>query len=173
VIQKIYLGLGSNLGDRLENLYRVPGLFPSTIELHRVSPVYETEPWGYTDQPTFLNQVAEVDSVLAPLELLDELKHIEEEMGREPTFRYGPRLIDLDILLYNNIVYNRAGLIIPHLHLHERAFVLAPLADLIPDLVHPVLGKTISQLLTAVDQSGIHLYQPEVEALPARKRKRS
>ena len=134
MIQKVYIGLGSNLGDRLENFHQVLGRFPSTITINRVSPVYETDPWGYNDQPAFLNQVVEVSTVLAPLELLQELKHLEELQGRAPTFRYGPRRIDLDILLYNNMVYNRAGLIIPHIHMHERAFVLVPLADLAPDL---------------------------------------
>lgn len=172
MIQKVYIGLGSNLGDRLENFHQVLGRFPSTITINRLSPVYETDPWGYKGQPAFLNQVVEASTVLAPLELLQELKHLEELQGREPTFRYGPRRIDLDILLYNNMVYNRAGLIIPHIHMHERAFVLVPLADLAPDLVHPVLGKTVRQLLEAVDQSGVHPYEPIAEQSPARKRKK-
>ena len=173
MIHKIYLGLGSNLGDRLENLHQVLGRFPSTIQIDRVSPVYETAPWGYMDQPAFLNQVVEVNSILAPLEMLEELKRMEAMQGRELTFRYGPRRIDLDILLYSNMVYNRAGLIIPHLHMHERAFVLVPLADLVPDLVHPVLGKTVGQLLAGVDRSSVRLYEPPVELPLARKYKKT
>ena len=172
MIHKIYLGLGSNLGDRLENLHQAVERFPSTIRVDRVSPVYETAPWGYVDQPAFLNQVIEIDSSLTPLEMLEELKRLEAMQGRELTFRYGPRKLDLDILLYSNMVYNRAGLIIPHLHMHERAFVLVPLADLVPDLVHPVLGKTVNQLLAGVDRSGVQLYEPSVELPLVHKRKR-
>lgn len=171
MIEKIYIGLGSNMGDRLENLHRAVSMFPSTIQSNRLSPVYETEPWGYTDQPAFLNQVVEVNSILPPLEMIEELKRLEKLLGREPTFRYGPRPIDLDILLYSNMIFNRAGLVIPHLHLHERAFVLVPLADLAPDLVHPVLGKTVKQLLAQVDQAGVKLYQPPAEVQPSQKTK--
>lgn len=151
----IYLSLGTNLGSRAANLRAaLVGLLPHA-RVQRASPVYETEPWGYTNQPAFLNQVVEAVTPLSPAELLAHLKTLETSLGREPTFRYGPRLIDLDVLFYDNEVIEVENLAIPHPRLAERAFVLAPLADLAPDFVHPVLGKSVRELLAAVDASGV------------------
>ncbi len=150
-----YLGLGSNLGDRLANLQAAAAALPPAARVLRASRVYETPPWGYAEQPAFLNQVLEIDTALPPLELLGVLKDIEASLGRTPTFRYGPRLIDLDILLYNSQALELPGLSIPHPRLSERAFVLVPLAELAPDLRHPVNGKSIQELLEAVDRSGV------------------
>jgi 2-amino-4-hydroxy-6-hydroxymethyldihydropteridine diphosphokinase len=122
------------------------------------SPVYETDPWGYLDQPAFLNQVIEVETGLLPSDLLASLKAIEQKLGRQATFRNGPRLIDLDIIVYGDWILDQDGLVIPHPHMHERAFVLKPLADLAEDLRHPVYGTTIRVLLQNVDQKGVHLY---------------
>lgn len=155
---RIYLGLGSNLGDRLANLGAAAAALPTAVEVLRQSPIYETEPWGYADQPAFLNCVIEAQTLLEPPALLAYLKQIEASLGRTPTFRYGPRCIDLDILFYDDLILETAGLTIPHPRLHERAFVLAPLADLAANLRHPVLGKRVEDLLSEVNQRGVKLY---------------
>jgi 2-amino-4-hydroxy-6-hydroxymethyldihydropteridine diphosphokinase len=143
---RIYLGLGTNLGDRLKNLHAAVDSLSPTVKVLRTSAIYETQPWGYIDQPSFLNMAVEGDTEIDPGELLASLKQIEVNLGREVTFRYGPRLIDLDILFYDQLVLDLPHLKIPHPHLAERAFVLIPLMDLAPDLKHPVLQVTISEL---------------------------
>ena len=143
------VALGSNLGNRESNLKRaLAGVARRrTTRVTEVSPVYETEPMYYENQGWFLNCVAAVETRLRPLELLDSLKAIEEEMGRQPAVRYGPRTIDLDILFYGNEIVSEPGLEIPHPRLTERLFVLMPLNDIRPGLIHPVLGKRVSELL--------------------------
>ena len=155
-----YLGLGSNLADRLANLQAALAALPPAITILAASPVYETAPWGYRDQPAFLNQVVQASTALDPHALLAHLKAIESLLGRTPTFRYGPRLIDLDILLYDDLVLESTDLSIPHPRLHERAFVLVPLADLAPDLLHPLLHQPIHHLLASIDSSSVHPYSP-------------
>ncbi|MBE3040469.1 MAG: 2-amino-4-hydroxy-6-hydroxymethyldihydropteridine diphosphokinase [Chloroflexi bacterium] len=153
----IYLGLGTNLGDRQANLQAaVAGLIPK-VGVLRVSSVYETEPWGYRDQPACLNQVLEGETDLKPLDLLVFLKNLELTLGRQATFLYGPRLIDLDILFYDQAVINQPELVIPHPRLAERAFMLVPLTELAPELRHPLLGLTISMLKNRIDTSGVKL----------------
>jgi 2-amino-4-hydroxy-6-hydroxymethyldihydropteridine diphosphokinase len=157
----VYLALGTNLGDRRANLRAAVKALPPEVRLLAESPIYETPPWGYAGQPAFLNQVIKAETELGPRALLAYLKRLETELGRMPTFRYGPRQIDLDILFYDDVILNEDGLTIPHPRLPERAFVLVPLADLAPDLQHPVLGKTVQQLLAEVDRSGIELLPNE------------
>lgn len=111
------------------------------------SSIYETKPWGFVDQPDFLNQVLKCETNLTPTQLLDYLKRIEREMGRENNFRYGPRLIDLDILFLGDRVIHTSRLDVPHLKIPERAFVLVPLEEIAPNLIHPVSHKTIRELM--------------------------
>lgn len=155
-MNKIYLALGTNLGDRLANLRDAIDALAPDVTVLRESTIYETPPWGYTDQPAFLNMVVEAKTSLGPRALLDYLKQREEELGRVKNFRYGPRHIDLDILFYDDLVFEDERLQIPHPRLHERAFVLVPLNDLAPDLVHPLLGKDVKNLLSGVDGDEIH-----------------
>lgn len=148
-----YLGLGTNLGDRQANLREALRLLTQGpgLRLLHCSQVYETEPWGVTEQPRFLNCVAEVEASLEPEPLLARCKEVEERLGRVPGPRWGPRLIDVDILLYGDEVVELPDLEIPHPRLHLRAFALVPLAELAPSAVHPVLGRNIGELAQAVE----------------------
>jgi len=162
---RVYLGLGSNLGQREENLRRAIRLLGCHMHLVRASSLYETAPWGYTDQPDFLNCVLEAETTLTPVELLALGQQVEREVGRQPTFRYGPRLVDVDVLLYGDQVVQEISpdLQIPHPRLAERAFVLAPLAELAPELPHPTLGVTIAALLANVaGKEGVKVWGPPV-----------
>jgi len=156
---KAYVALGSNLEDRaaylLEGLSRLSRL-PKT-RLLRLSSLYETEPLG-PPQPLYLNLVAELETDLPPRDLLKAMLAIERALGRERKERYGPRTLDLDLLLYGDWVLEEEGLTVPHPRLHERAFVLVPLCDLIPEARHPLLGKTFAELLAALAPSGVRPY---------------
>jgi 2-amino-4-hydroxy-6-hydroxymethyldihydropteridine diphosphokinase len=140
-VARAYVGLGSNLGDRGESLRRAVDLLRERIEVSAVSSFRETEPWGYADQPAFLNAAVEVETQLRPRELLDVLLDVERVLGRTREGpRYGPRTIDIDLLLYGDEVVDEPGLTVPHPRLHERRFALEPLAELDPELVVPGRG---------------------------------
>ncbi|MCJ7432902.1 MAG: 2-amino-4-hydroxy-6-hydroxymethyldihydropteridine diphosphokinase [Anaerolineales bacterium] len=151
----VYLALGSNLGNRLVNLKTAINSLTPQMNVKKKSHVYETPPWGFTDQPAFLNQVVMGETYEGPERLLKHLKRLETALGRIPNFQNGPRLIDIDILFYDDLVLDTASLVIPHPRLHERAFVLIPLTDIAPDLVHPVLHKPAHELLRAVTMEGV------------------
>jgi len=154
---RVFLGIGSNLGNRRENLQKAIAALQKNLHIDRISKIYETQPWGFTDQPAFLNQVLSAETELEPLELLTEIKEIEQEVGRTPTFRYGPRVIDIDILFFDDLILDEENLSIPHPMIAERAFVLVPLDEIAPQWVHPVLQQTIHDLTQKIDQNGITL----------------
>lgn len=155
----VYIALGSNLGNRLANIKNAISNFTPQLDVKKKSSVYETPPWGYADQPAFLNQVVMAETYLEPDDLLSHLKRLEVVLGREPTFQNGPRLIDLDILFYDDVVIDSPPLQIPHPRLHQRAFVLVPLNDIAPELIHPTLGKSIGEILLDVDRLNIVEYK--------------
>ncbi len=152
---KAYIGFGTNLGNRMEQIelaLEAIKLLPNTALLS-CSPIYETKPWGYVDQPNFLNGVAEIETDLSPALFLGALLGIEAAMGRIRTIKNGPRVIDLDLLLYDNVVSNTEELILPHPRMLERAFVLKPLIDLLP--IEPYLSA-----LGRLDPTEVWRYEP-------------
>ena len=155
IMSVIYIALGTNLGNRHKNLRSAIESLAPDVHVTRESTIYETPPWGFTEQPAFLNMVIEAETNLEPRALLLYLKKRENELGRVKNFRNGPRQIDLDILFYDKYMMDEENLIIPHPRLHERAFVLVPLVDIAPELEHPLLGKTVIELLQNVDTSEI------------------
>jgi 2-amino-4-hydroxy-6-hydroxymethyldihydropteridine diphosphokinase len=151
----VYLALGSNLGDRLANLKQAIAALTPQLDVKAKSQVYETPPWGYEDQPKFLNQVVKAKTYLEPEPLLKHLKRLEVALGRQESFPNGPRLIDIDILFYDELILYSPSLVIPHPRLHERAFVLLPLMDLDPELIHPINKKSIREMTADCSLEGI------------------
>ena len=152
----VYLSIGSNLGERQENLFlavrfleKIPG-----THVRNVSSVYETAPVGDIDQPPFLNLAVGIETALAPLELLDATQDIEREMGRVPSRRWGPRLIDIDIVLWDGRKVDSSRLTIPHPEFRHRAFVLRPLAEIAPDAVDPATGLSVATLAASPEAQG-------------------
>ncbi len=152
--QVAYLSLGSNLGDREQNLRRaLSALASKHIEPRRVSSCYETEPVGYRDQPWFLNIAVEASTLLSPHELLDRCRHIESKLGRRRSFPGAPRTLDIDILLYGDQVIAAETLVIPHPRMQDRRFVLKPLSEIAPQVLHPLLRQTVQALFEACRDS--------------------
>lgn len=163
-----YLGLGSNLGDRMASFneavsrLRIPGV----LTVVRTSSIYETDPWGYTSQPDFLNCVLEVETRLPPTKLLKRIEKVEQEIGRTSSWRYGPRLIDVDILLYGDLCLELTDpdLVIPHPRMNQRAFVLVPLAEIAGEAIHPGIRRTITDLASSVEgREGVRLWAPKLQ----------
>jgi len=146
-----YIGLGSNMGDRAANLERATDLISQSATVLLTSSIYQTEPEGYKDQPDFLNSVACIDTGAAAAELLKMLRSIESGMGRQRTFAGAPRVIDLDLLFYGGAIISQPGLEVPHPRMNLREFVLAPMAEIAPDFVHPVLHKSMKELLAGLE----------------------
>ena len=161
-MKTVYLALGSNIGDRESNLRAaIENMASAGILVVRESPIYETEPVGYTAQRWFLNMVVEAETALFPLQLLTRTGKIERALGRVRTIPNGPRTIDIDILLYGTAVVRTPRLEIPHPGMHERRFVLAPLADLAPDLRHPVSRKTVRQMLSEAPPEAVRCFHED------------
>ncbi|MFN0035987.1 MAG: 2-amino-4-hydroxy-6-hydroxymethyldihydropteridine diphosphokinase [Saprospiraceae bacterium] len=152
-----YLCLGSNVGNRAANLRSAIGLIEKNVgKIVKKSHIYETQPWGKTDQDLFLNQVVMVNTTLDPRDILDRISRAERELGREQKEKWGPRIIDIDILFYGKRIVRDKGLEIPHPELHKRAFVLVPMMEIAPDFEHPVLEKQIDELyMNCEDQSDV------------------
>ena len=151
----LYLLLGANLNDRAQALRRATSLIAKRIgEVVQQSGLYETAPWGITDQPAFLNQVLAVETMLAPEAVLVQAQHIEQELGRIRHEKWGARVIDIDILYYNQLILTTETLTIPHPHLHQRRFTLVPLSEIAPDFEHPILLKTTLNLLAECTDTG-------------------
>ena len=155
----VYLALGSNMGNRLANLKAAVLNLTPQMTVKQKSSVFETPPWGFTEQDAFLNQVVKVTTYLEPEPLLRHLKRMETVLGRVPNFQNGPRLIDIDILFFDNMIIETPPLVVPHPRLHERAFVLVPLAEIEPDFIHPILQRPINKILEDVDRSEIKLFE--------------
>jgi len=151
----VYLGLGSNLGDRQQMLAQALAHLSQKVAVEAVSSLYETKPQYFTDQPMFLNAVCRVSTSLRPHQLLTLLKGIENKLGRLPDSHNKPRPVDIDILFYDNLIIQSRTLTIPHPLMMERAFVLIPLAEIAPDLVHPVISLSISQLAKKLSPDGV------------------
>jgi 2-amino-4-hydroxy-6-hydroxymethyldihydropteridine diphosphokinase len=148
----VYIGIGSNLGDREFHCSKAIELLKDAgIKVEKKSKPVETKPWGVEDQPAFINMAVSAETFLEPVELLSALKAIEKTMGRDmDAERWGPRVIDLDIIMYDDLVLDSPELTIPHKHMHERDFVLGPLAEIAPELMHPVFHKSVSELFEAL-----------------------
>ena len=156
-MSKVYLALGSNVGERLSNLRNAANLLAEHISNMKVSLVYETRPMGYLMQSNFLNAAITGDTVLAPDELLKFTKSVENKIGKVNRFKWGPREIDIDLLLYDDLICRGEMVEVPHPRIQERDFVLRPLMDLDPELMHPLYKKTVRQLYEQLPKTKLHI----------------
>lgn len=160
----IYIGLGANLGDRMENIRQALVRLSKGVSIETLSSIYETEPWGYAEQPRFLNAVCRGLTHLDPRGVLSLAKEIELSLGRSTGFPNAPRPIDIDILLYDDIVVESPELTIPHPRLGERAFVMVPLVEIAPGLIHPLTGKTLREMLLDMGRvEGVTVWREEAK----------
>jgi 2-amino-4-hydroxy-6-hydroxymethyldihydropteridine diphosphokinase len=158
----VYIGLGSNLGDRVSNLREAGQRLSALVRIEDASQLYVAAPLGYVRDDAFINAVIRGTTTLKPLELLEMMQAIERAMGRRSGVQFGPRPIDLDLLFYETVQMESRKLTVPHPRIAERAFVLKPLAEIAPEFMHPVLYYTISQLLQDAEESGqVQIYQPD------------
>ena len=153
---RVYLSLGSNLGDRVKNIRAAISALNAVQQIHvcNVSGFYETAPIGIKEQSAFINAAIEVETDLGPHELLEKVKTIEADLGRTPTVRWGPRVIDIDLILFGDMMLESDCLILPHKEFRNRAFVLVPLAEIAPDVVDPVTGLTVRELAARPEAAG-------------------
>lgn len=160
-MNKAFLLTGSNVGNRKVQLDKAIALLNEQCgTIKNSSAVYETAPWGKTDQPSFLNQALELETPLNARQLIRRILKIEKQLGRERKEKYGPRVIDIDILLFNNEIHANSFLTVPHPEMQNRRFALAPLAEINPSIVHPILKKSVSQLLAECkDELPVWIYQ--------------
>jgi len=160
----LVLSLGSNLGKagskngRKYNLSQAIKSLKNDMQLENQSSIYETEPEGLTEQPKFLNLVLGLKTEFTPQKCLEKIQQIETNLGRERTVKNGPRTIDLDIIFYDQSIVIEKDLIIPHPRMHQRAFVLVPLAEILPDYIHPVYQKTVAELVKVIDTKGVKFW---------------
>ena len=147
-LNTLYLLIGGNLGDRITNLKQAKELITKEIgQIQKQSSVYETQAWGNQDQPPFLNQAIKIESQLSALKTMEIILQIEKKMGRQRNQKYDPRIIDIDILFYNQEIINIHHLTVPHPEIQNRKFVLIPLNEIAPEYIHPIFKKTVNQLL--------------------------
>jgi 2-amino-4-hydroxy-6-hydroxymethyldihydropteridine diphosphokinase len=152
-----YISVGSNLGDKLDNCRKGIAALTDTVNVRLIdqSSIYRSEPVDYQDQDWFVNYVVKIETDLEPLSLLELIKSIEQRAGRmQDAIRFGPRILDLDIVLYDDLVLDESRLTIPHPRMHNRRFVLKPICDIDPDIIHPVLQRTMANLLENLDEKG-------------------
>jgi len=153
---KAFVGIGSNIGDRMGNCLKAISMINDVdgCSVIKRSSFYRTEPIGYKDQNWFVNCIILVETKFSPYELLMQLQEIEKSMGREKGIKWGPRLIDLDIIMYDNLIMDNGKLTIPHPLMHKRRFVLIPMNEIAPSVIHPVLNKTIKEILNSLSEDG-------------------
>lgn len=155
----VYFSIGTNVGERIENLLEAIKGLRNIIHNIKLSYVYETKPWGYQDQDSFLNICVSGRADIEPENLLKKIKSLEQEIGRDETFKWGPRKIDIDMLFYDDRIVDLDDLKIPHREIEERAFVLIPFMDISPKFVHPVLKRSIQELASEVDSDGVKKFE--------------